>query len=170
MSSRRRERRQERQARRAGRTVALNIVSLIDVFAILVFYLLVNALTVEVIPSPKALKLPESVVQEQPRPTLSLIVTTEEILVDNQSVMRTAQALGAGNRPLVPLRTALQRTPLQPPAEKDAAGGFTRGEVNILADKSIPFRLLKKVMATCSEARFAHISLAVIEKGSGGVP
>lgn len=167
MSSRRRERRQESAVRRAGRNVSLNIVSLIDVFAILVFYLLVNALTVEVIPSPHTLKLPESMAREQPRPTVSLVVTKDEILVDNQPVMATAQAMAAGSRPLAPLKTALLRAPLVK-AEGDARAALTRGEVNILADKSIPFRLLKKVMGLCSEARFAHISLAVVEKKPGG--
>ena len=52
----------ERQSRQAGREVELNIVSLIDIFAMLVFYLLVNALVVQILPNPQALKLPESVV------------------------------------------------------------------------------------------------------------
>ena len=40
-------------------------------------------------------------------------------------------------------------------------------EINILADRSIPFRVLRKVMAICGEARFARISLAVVEKRPG---
>ena len=48
--------------------------------------------------------------------------------------------------------------------EGGAPGAVTRGDVNIMADKGIPFHVLKKVMATCSDARFAKISLAVIEK------
>ena len=57
----------ERLARQSGRDTEMNIVSLIDIFAILVFYLLVNALVVEILPNPNALKLPESVIQETPR-------------------------------------------------------------------------------------------------------
>lgn len=167
MSSRRRERRNQRRARHAARAVAINIVSLIDIFAILVFYLLVNALVVEVIPSPRSLKLPESAVKEQPRPAVTIVVTADDILVDNQPVMPTAQALQADVRLLAPLKSALLLAPLMQ-VEGDAQGRLTRGEVNIVADKAIPYHLLKKVMATCTEARFARISLAVIEKKGDG--
>jgi biopolymer transport protein ExbD len=42
--------------------------------------------------------------------------------------------------------------------KKPAAEGK---EVTILADKSIPFRVLKKIMSTCTEAGYGKISLAV---------
>ena len=163
MSSRRRERRKERAVKRKGKVVAINIVSLIDIFAILVFYLLVNALVVEVIPSPRSLKLPESAIREQPRPTVTIVVTPDDILVDNQPVMPTAQALAADVKLLAPLKSALLLAPLMQ-VEGDAQNRLTRGEVNIVADKSIPYRLLKKIMSTCTETRFARISLAVVEK------
>jgi biopolymer transport protein ExbD len=157
----RRQRRDERADSRRGRAVAINIVSLIDVFAILVFYLLVNALAVETIPSPRTLKLPESITREQPRSTLAIVITRDEILVGNRKVMTTAQA--AGGKSLAPLRSAL----LQLPLDTEERGTPSRGDANILADRSIPFGLLKSVMSTCSEVNFARISLAVVE-GRGG--
>lgn len=163
MSSRRRERRTERAVRRKSQTVVINIVSLIDIFAILVFYLLVNALVVEVIPSPRALTLPESVVKDQPRLSTTIVITPENILVDNQAVMPTAQALSADSAVLAPLKAALLLAPLMQ-VDGDAQNRLTRGEVNIVADKAIPYHLLKKVMATCTDSRFARISLAVVEK------
>ena len=163
MSSRRRDRRTERAVRRKGQTVVINIVSLIDIFAMLVFYLLVNALVVEVIPSPRSLTLPESVIKDQPRLSVTIVVTPDNILVDNQPVMSTAQALAADVKLLAPLKSALLLAPLMQ-VEGDAKNRLTRGEVNIVADKSIPYRLLKKVMATCTDTRFARISLAVVEK------
>jgi biopolymer transport protein ExbD len=163
VSSRRRERRNEKAVRRQKNVVVINIVSLIDIFAILVFYLLVNALVVEVIPSPRSLKLPESVNKEQPRQTTTIIVTADDILVDNKPVMPTSQALGADVRVLAGLKSALLLAPLMQVAG-DTRNQLTRGEVNIVADKSIPYHLLKKVMATCTDTRFARISLAVVEK------
>jgi biopolymer transport protein ExbD len=163
MSSRRRERRAERTVKRKQGAVVINIVSLIDIFAILVFYLLVNALVVEVIPSPRSLKLPESAIKEQPRQTVTIIVTAEDVLVDNRSVMSTQQALKADVKLLAPLKSALLLAPLMQ-VEGDTQNRLTRGEVNIVADKSIPYSLLKKVMATCTDTRFARISLAVVEK------
>lgn len=159
-----------RLERQAGRDTEMNIVSLIDIFAILVFYLLVNALVVEILPNPKALKLPESVIQEEPRENTLVQVTLDDVLVNNRRVMSVAEAIAVEGNILPGLKSELMAAPLmQTPGA--AAGAVTRGEVNIMADKAIPYQVLKKVMATCTETRFAKISLAVIEKhGAGGNP
>ena len=47
-------------------------------------------------------------------------------------------------------------------AQDDIAGR----EVTIMGDKEIPYRLLKKVMATCTESDYGQISLAVLQKSS----
>ncbi|AXQ31615.1 biopolymer transporter ExbD [Solimonas sp. K1W22B-7] len=157
----------ERLSRQSGRDTEMNIVSLIDIFAILVFYLLVNALVVEILPNPKALKLPESLIQEEPRENTLVQVTLDDVLVNNRRVMTVSEALATEGNILPSLKSELLTAPLmQTPG---AAGQVTRGEVNIMADKAIPYQLLKKVMATCTETRFAKISLAVIEKHGAGV-
>jgi len=155
----------ERKARQSGREIELNIVSLIDIFAILVFYLLVNVLAVEILPSPQALKLPESAVQEDPRQNTLIQVTLNDVLVNNVRVMSTAEAAASQGNVLAALKRELANAPLAPtPGMEDQ---LTRGEVNIMADRAIPYQLLKKVMATCTDSRFAKISLAVIEKQGG---
>lgn len=159
----RRARKIVRELRRLSREGELNVVSLIDIFAILVFYLLVNALVVEILPSPRALKLPESVAQQQPVQTVLILVTPEDIIVDNKKVMSTAQAAASTAKVLPELKYKLNEQTLMQ-VEGGQPGQVTRGDVNIMADKSIPFHVLKKVMATCSDTRFAKISLAVIEK------
>jgi len=159
----RRSRKIIRELRREAREGELNVVSLIDIFAILVFYLLVNALVVEILPNPKALKLPESVAKEDPHQTVLIMVTSEDIIVDNQKVMSTAAAAAASTSVLPDLKYKLNEQTLMQ-VEGGAPGQVTRGDVNIMADKSIPFHVLKKVMATCSDTRFAKIALAVIEK------
>lgn len=168
MRSARKAKRLMRQLRQDSRNVEINIVSLIDIFAILVFYLLVNALVVEILPSAQSLKLPESAVEEQPRQTTVIMITNQDILVDSQRIMTTAEALASDTAFLAALKFELNKATLMPVA--DAPGQLSRGEINIMADKAIPYRLLKKVMATCTETRFAKISLAVIEKESGGRP
>lgn len=152
-----------REMRKEAREGELNVVSLIDIFAILVFYLLVNALVVEILPSPKALRLPESIAKEEPQQTVLILITNEDIIVDNQKVMSTADAAAATVNVLPDLKYKLnEQTLLQ--VEGGTPGQMTRGDVNIMADKSIPFHILKKVMATCSDTRFAKISLAVVQK------
>lgn len=152
-----------REIRKEAREGELNVVSLIDIFAILVFYLLVNALVVEILPSPKALQLPQSVAKEDPKQTVLILITPEDIIVDTKKVMSTADAAASATSVLPDLKYKLNEQTLMQ-VDGAGAGQLTRGDVNIMADKSIPFHVLKKVMATCSDTRFAKISLAVIEK------
>ena len=159
----RRARKIVRKLREEAREGELNVVSLIDIFAILVFYLLVNALVVEILPSPKALQLPESVAKEDPKQTVLILITPQDIIVDTKRVMSTADAAAASTTVLPDLKYKLNEETLMQ-VDGAGAGQLTRGDVNIMADKSIPFHVLKKVMATCSDTRFAKISLAVIEK------
>lgn len=163
----RRARKIVRKLREEAREGELNVVSLIDIFAILVFYLLVNALVVEILPSPKALQLPESVAKEDPKQTVLILITPQDIIVDTKRVMSTADAAAASTTVLPDLKYKLNEETLMQ-VDGASAGQLTRGDVNIMADKSIPFHVLKKVMATCSDTRFAKISLAVIEKEGTG--
>ncbi|MGH8447565.1 MAG: ExbD/TolR family protein [Solimonas sp.] len=158
--------RAQRKFRLAGHEVEMNVVSLIDIFAILVFYLLVNALAVEVLPSPQSLQLPKSAVKEEPKQIPVIVVSKNDILVDNVRVMGTDEATAAAGGFLPALKAELLRKSLMRVDGGDAAS-VTRGDINIMADKAIEYQVLKKVMATCTEARFAKISLAVIEKKHG---
>src|SRR5215475_1774243 len=101
-----------RKWRIAGHEVEMNVVSLIDIFAILVFYLLVNALAVEVLPSPQALQLPKSVVKEEPKQTTVIVVTKTDILVDNVRVMGTGDVGAVTGGYLPALKSELLRAPL----------------------------------------------------------
>jgi biopolymer transport protein TolR len=149
-----------RHARRSKARPNLNIVSLMDIFTILVFYLMVNSTSVEVLPNPRAMQLPESIAQQHARETLVLMVTEEDILVQGRRVLTRAEAEGTGHALLAPLKAELESTPLLPAAD----GEDTRGEITIMADRAVPYSLIKKVMATCAEAKFNRISLAVIRR------
>lgn len=159
----RRARKIVRELRREAREGELNVVSLIDIFAILVFYLLVNALVVEILPSPKALQLPQSIAKEEPQQTVLILVTNDDIIVGTDKIMSVSDAVAASSSVLPALKFRLNEEALMQ-VEGGSPGQVTRGNVNIMADKAIPFHVLKKIMATCSDTRFAKISLAVIEK------
>ncbi|MEM7610281.1 MAG: biopolymer transporter ExbD, partial [Pseudomonadota bacterium] len=49
---------------------------------------------------------------------------------------------------------------------KAANQDIAQREVTIMGDKDISYRLLKKVMATCTDADYGQISLAVLQKSS----
>lgn len=148
-----------RITRRAKRSTSsdLNLTSMMDIFTILVFFLMVNSGNVEVLPNPKSLKLPESTIVASANDTLTLMVTRNEIVVNGREVMTLAE-LRKGPAILPKLKAELENIPLSPASETQPA---SRGEVNIMADRDTPFALIKKVMATCSDARFSKISLAV---------
>jgi biopolymer transport protein ExbD len=154
-------RRIERQYLQGGRTVPINIVSMIDIFAILVFYLLVSIAAVEMRPNPDNLKLPESTSRDRPREATQLLVTQKAILVDNVFVINTTDAEAADSETLPALQVQLEKVALLRDARTNEVN---RGEINILADKDIPYSLLKKVMTTSGKARFSRTSLAVTQR------
>lgn len=157
--------RKMRKARRAKRTAtvaSINLVSMIDIFVILVIYLLVNTAAVQVVGA-EQVKLPKSISQEQPNPTVAVLVTDTDILVDGQPLMKVADARGTDVViPQLQQRLLQSSTKSQP----GPGGAPAVAEVNILADKNIPYSFLKKVMASCSAANFAKISLGVVPAGS----
>jgi biopolymer transport protein TolR len=159
--------RKVRRLKRAAVVTSINLVSMIDIFTILIIYMLVNTAAVQVIGA-EQVNLPRSIAEEEPRENTAVIVTGDEILVDGRKVMNTADAESMSGV-LEPLRAELEkRVPLKPLANDPSQ--TSRGEVNIMGDKSIPYSLLKKVMATCSNVGFARISLGVIPAESRGGP
>jgi biopolymer transport protein ExbD len=165
MSMSRRAFRKIRRAKRMANVTSINLVSMIDIFTILIIYLLVNTAAVQVVGA-EQVDLPQSTAQDPPRQTVSVIITHEDILIDGHALMKTADAQASKTAILPALRDRLlEAAPITPKQQANAAE--EGGEVNVLADKTIAYSLLKKVMATCGEASFAKISLGVIPAASG---
>ena len=146
-------------------SVALNLVSLMDIFTILVFFLLVNSSNVEVLPNTKDIQLPESIAEEKAKETVVIVIGEEDIIVQGTPVAKVAEVLARTGNDIPQLRQALlsqNDRVLRKEAQDDIAGR----EVTIMADKDIPYRLLKKVMATCTQSDYGQISLAVLQKSA----
>lgn len=141
----------------------LNLVSLMDVFTILVFFLLVNSSSSDVMEPPKNIKLPDSVVETKPRETVIVMITEENILVQGEPVMTTQEAIESKEATLTAIkeRLLLQRKKVIGLNTKVVAQGK---EVTVLAHRTVPFKLMKKVMSSCTGAGYGRISLAVIQK------
>lgn len=152
--------RAKRMARhhRRQQTPKLNLVSLMDIFTILVFFLLVNSSDVEVLSNNKDVQLPASVANTQPQTTLVIMVNREQILVGNRAV---AQVANLGDEPLIEtLQTELEyrarrAPPLTPEQEQKGR------PITVMGDKGIPYTLLKQVMSTAAATGYRDISLAV---------
>ncbi len=150
--------RKVRRAKKQSVVASINLVSMIDIFTILIIYLLVNTAAVQIVGA-EQVDLPKSAAVEPPRENVSVILTRDDVLVDGLPVMKVAELRADGPTVIPQLKERLlAAAPLAPSQQGTASEG---GEVNILADKSIPYALLKKIMTTCADAQFARISLGV---------
>ena len=144
---------------------ALNLVSLMDIFTILVFFLLVNSSDVETLPNTKDLQLPESIAEEKAKETVVILIVEVDIIVQGTPVAKVADVMNIKGNDIPALREALvsqNDRVLRRESQEDIEGR----EVTIMGDKEIPYRLLKKVMATCMASDYGQISLAVLQKSS----
>jgi len=143
----------------------MNLTSLMDIFTILVFFLLVNSGAAEVMDPPKSVELPESVVESKPRETVVIFVGTDQISVQGQPVAAVSEVLEAPGDDIVAIKERLamiQQSIIGPSTQQVAQSQ----EVTILADKAVPFAVVKRVMSTCTGEGYGRISLAVIQKGA----
>jgi len=153
-----------RMSRNRGKQLAtLSLTSLMDVFTILVFFLLVNSASTEVLTTPKQLALPASVVEAKPRETVVIFVSPTEVTVQGELVALVSDIMAADGQNVAAIGQRLSEV------SGSVIGTTTRAvarsrEVTILADKSVPFNVVKKVMSTCTGEGFERISLAVIQK------
>jgi biopolymer transport protein ExbD len=159
-------RRIRRMKRRKRAIPKLNLTSLMDVFTVLVFFLIFNSsATVETLQQPKQITLPESVVESKPRDTVVIFIGTDEVLVQGVPVARVADIRTAGDFEIEPIGVRLAEL-------SDSVIGLNTQavaesqEVTVLADKSIPFSVVKKVMATCTARGYTRVSLAVVQKST----
>ena len=155
----------QRRAERRNRNqtmVDMNLVSLIDVFTILIFFLLSNSGGVETLPSPKAVKLPESVAQTRPRHTVVVVVSAQEISVDGRRVAMVDEVLAADSDLIAPLKAELDLLASRQVIRKDNEAQSKR--LTIMGDKEIPYRLLRKIMVTSARANFSDVSFAVRQR------
>jgi biopolymer transport protein ExbD len=155
----------KRMSRNRQMVTRMNLTSLMDVFTILVFFLLVNSATTEVLETPKQITLPASVVEDKPRETVVIFISREQVIVQGEAVISTAEILTMQGQNVAPIGARLAEV------SRSIIGLRTQQvaesqEVTILADKSVPFRVVKKVMSTCTSEGYGRISLAVLQKAS----
>lgn len=158
-------RRIKRMGRNRTKIGKMNLTSLMDIFTILVFFLLVNTGAVEVLDTPKEISLPESRVKSKPRETVVIFISPTEVLVQGKLVALVDDILKDKSSVLDPIAARLAQL------KKNVIGISTLAvstsqEVTILADKSVPFIVIKTIMSTCTGEGFEVVSLAVTQQGA----
>jgi biopolymer transport protein ExbD len=141
---------------------SLNLIPMIDILTVMVAFLLVYSANVEVLQNTKAIQIPQSVSQQLPRQTLVAMVTTDELYLQGEPVESVADIRAAAGNLLQPLRARLQR-PLTV-ASTNKPEDIASREVTIMADKTLPYEVLKKIMSTFTDANYGRISFAVMQK------
>jgi biopolymer transport protein ExbD len=157
--------RMERRHDRGKKSIALNLVALMDIFTILVFFLLVNSSDVETLPNAKDIQLPQSIAETKAKESVVILISEEDILVQGSPVAKVADVMKLKGNDIPQLRQALM-SQNDRVLRRETQDDIADREVTIMGDKDIPYRLLKKVMATCTMADYGQISLAVLQKSS----
>ena len=156
--------RMERHHKRHKGGAAINLVSMMDIFTILVFFLLVNSSEVEVLPSAKDIVLPDSTAEEKARESVVVLLTETQVLVQGRPVAELAAVNASGSLIIPQLKAALEEQAGRAILSADDEAAIAEREVTIMGDREIPYSLLKKVMATCTAADYGRLSLAVLQK------
>lgn len=152
--------RMARNHRRANNAPKLNLVSLMDIFTILVFFLLVNSSDVEVLQNNKDVELPKSIAEQKPETTLVVTVSAKDILVGGRKVADVRPLLNSAEKEIPGLKKELEYLASRKPFASPEAAAAGR-DVTVMADASVPYTLLKKIMTTCASTDYRNISLAV---------
>ncbi|WP_289101759.1 biopolymer transporter ExbD [uncultured Marinobacter sp.] len=155
MKTSRRARLRQRHYRRMHRAGGLNLVSLMDIFTILVFFLMVNSSDVKVMQNTADVPLPVSTSEKDAVENLTIQVSGQSILVQGREVARV-DAIGADDLHVAGLseELAYRRNRWSEVPEQGL-------EVTIMAGRETDYRLLRKIMKTCVDEQFRQVRLAV---------
>ncbi len=143
----------------------VNLTAIMDIYTTLVFFLLITQQGTEILESPEHVTLPASIAEEKPRVTVIVSISPTDVTVQGESVVTPAAILTSPTPLIAPIAARLGEL------RGNAIGPATQAildhqEITILADRSVPFSVIKRVMSTCTSEGYAHISLAVLQKSA----
>jgi biopolymer transport protein ExbD len=142
----------------------LNLVPLIDILSVMVAFLLVYSVDVEVIQNAKGVEIPQSIAETQPKQSVVVMITKDQLFVQGE-LITSLDEIRADKSPMIEsLRRVLERPLIAGDAVPEDPTAATAREITLMGDKSLPYDVVKKVMATCTAAAYGKISLAVMEK------
>ena len=135
---------------------------MIDILSVMVAFLLVYSTEVEVLQNSKGIEIPQSISEQRPRQTVVVMLTKDDLFVQGERVA-SINDVRTSNDPIIePLRDALKRPSLV--GQEMTAKDIEAREITVMADKTIPYEILKKVMSTCTDADYGRLSFALVQK------
>jgi biopolymer transport protein TolR len=140
----------------------LNLIPLIDIMSVLVAFLLIYSVEVEPVQNSKGIEIPQSSAEVKAQHSVVVMITREHLFVQGEAVATIAEVQAMPTALVEPLREVLERPMLV--SEMNDASAMADREVTVIADKSLPFDVVRRVMATCTSSAYGKISLAVLQK------
>jgi biopolymer transport protein TolR len=159
----------KRHRKREHQDNHMALVPFIDMLMIMVVFLLVHNSDVEILPNTKSISIPQSISDREPRYSVVVMITKEELLVDGQAVAKLTDVAASSELVIAPLREAL-KSQADKALVTAAQQSIAEREVTVMGDRDTPYAILKKVMATCTDADYGKVSLAVMERDPNAAP
>ena len=140
----------------------LNLIPMIDILSVLVSFLLVYSTEVEVVQNSKGIEIPQSISEQMPHETVVVMMTRDELFVQGERISSIAEVKASQDPIIAPLAAALKRPTLIGRKMNNKANA--EREVTVMADKTLPYAVIKKVLSTCTDAEYGKVSFALMQK------
>lgn len=137
----------------------LPLVALVDIFTNVMIFLIMNIGDAQVLDQDRNIHLPKSYSERRPDYTALIKIDNNQIILDGKVVASVPAVLASETDDVVALHAALDANiAARPLTEEEKPNGRA---VTIMGDRELPYKVLKRVMATCALAEFRDIALAV---------
>jgi biopolymer transport protein ExbD len=159
-------------AKRRIQPIELNITALLDMFTIILIFLIINYSAVSYeLKTSGLLDFPKSYSQKKPTAVLNIVVDKQNIIVDGLVVAKHKngtvdnEIIDDNGYRIIPLYNALlrysERTKYIASMNKKVQ---SEGKIILQMDKDIPFYLLRQVMYTAGQAEYNDFKFIAIKK------
>lgn len=148
----------------------LNVTPLVDMFVILVLFLIANfSATGEILAMNKDIQLPEAANTEELQLAPVVSISKDLVMLSGNAIGRVDDLTREDYLNIPALEEKLRDQKKQFEDLHNAANdsGAFKGDVNIQADRKVEFRIVKRVMFSCASAGFGNISFATLMAGGG---
>jgi biopolymer transport protein ExbD len=150
----------------------LNLTAMMDMMTILLVFLLKSYATEpDKFQVNDQLRPPTSTIEETMDPAIMMVVTSEEILVDDERVVavREVNTTGTGQQlAITPVFEALSRRVDHLKKLESLGGAPFDGKLLIVAHEGTPYALISAVLYTAGQAQLSRFRLVVMDDGKEG--
>ena len=112
------------------------------------------------------LTLPKSSVEKVPEVALDLSISKEWVVVNDKPVVKISNLLSSDNLLIPELQKELLNYANQAEKMQERYGKLFSGSISIQGDKTTPYKVLVKIMATCGKSKYPNMRLFVYKKSS----